>query len=128
MYGFTCNDTFSTSLLSFTLLTSNFFDFTDYQNRSSKKGFCVYASNFKKRSSRVRACFMEMLFLCVGATLVTEFSHLLVFEGIDVLSAGGSLRSGRDVSAARFSVSFAIISYSTCDDGTSFYSTFFSRE
>jgi len=111
------NDTCSTSLLSFTLLTWNFFDFTDYQNRSSKKGFCMYASNFKKGSSRVRACFIGMFFLCACTTSVIEFSHLLLFEGIDVIWAGGSLRSSRDVSAAISSVSLAIISYSTCDDG-----------
>jgi len=111
------NDTFSTSLLSFMSLIWNFFHFTDYKDRSSRRGCCIYFFNFKKRSSRVRAGFIGMIFPCVCIASVADFSHLPFFEGIDVISAVGSLKSSRDVSAVRPSAGLAIISYSISDNG-----------
>ena len=65
----------------------------------------------------MRAGFIGMIFPCVCIASVADFSHLPFFEGIDVISAVGSLKSSRDVSAVRPSAGLAIISYSISDNG-----------
>ena len=75
----------------------------------------MYVFNFERRTSKLRIGFFIVIFLCVCTTSTTDFSSLLLFEGIDVTSADDSLKSSRDVAAARSSASLAK-SYSSCED------------
>ena len=75
----------------------------------------MYVFNFERRTSKLRNGFLIVICLCVCTTSITDFSRLLSFEDIEEISAGGSLKSSRVVSAARSSASLAKNSYSTCD-------------
>ena len=65
----------------------------------------------------MRIGFFIAIFLCVCTTLTTDFSGLLLSESIDVISVGESLKSSRDVAAARSSASLTKMLFTVSCDG-----------
>ena len=67
----------------------------------------MYVFNLERRTSKLTDNFLIGILLRVSTS--TELSRLVLFKDINLISAGGSLKSSRYVAAARSSASLAKI-------------------